>query len=141
MSKHKNDGQCMHCLTIIQRYPGFHLELFKWFQALQQKHPEAHISCAGRGRQDQEECFHRGASRARYGQSAHNYNAALDLFKNQGNDIFDRSWFELVIAPAVKAAPEIEWYGRPGSPFPELPHVQIKAWRALADNQQLNLVE
>ncbi|MFA7333638.1 MAG: hypothetical protein WC130_05000 [Kiritimatiellia bacterium] len=140
MYKHKNDGQCLKCLSIIQRYSGFHFGLFKWFQALQLKHPEAHISCAGRGRQDQEEVFHRGASRARFGESAHNYNAALDLFKNQGNDLYDRSWFQLVVAPAIRGT-DFEWYGSPGAAFPELPHVQVKAWRALADNDQLTKVE
>lgn len=140
MQKHQNNGQCLYCVSIFQRYPGFHLGLFKWFQALQLKHPEAHVSCAGRGRQDQEEVFRRGASRAHFGKSAHNYNAALDLFKNQGNDIYDRSWFQLVIAPAVKGT-DFEWYGAPGAAFPELPHVQVKAWQALADNDQLTLVE
>jgi hypothetical protein len=140
MSKHVNSGQCIHCLEIFQRYPGFHVGLYKWFQDLQQKHPEAHVSCAGRGRQDQEECFNRGASRAHFGQSAHNYNSAIDLFKNQGNDIYDRSWFDLVVKPAMIHMDWLCWYGAPGAPFPELPHVEVKNWHAMRDKGELALV-
>jgi hypothetical protein len=142
MAKHSNNGNCQRCLEIIDRYPDFNKDLKQWFKTLQKEHPEAHISCAGRGKQDQEEAVIRKASKAHFGQSAHNYNAALDFFELAGKsskDIYEREWFESVLAPEI---PDwIEWYGKPGAKFPELPHVELKGWRQLASKGILKLVE
>lgn len=127
--KHENNGKCDRCAQVFDRYPGFHAELRKWFESLQKDHPEAHISCAGRGADEQENLFNKRATRARYGQSAHNYNAAIDIFENGGDlkDIYEINWFKVIIGPRI---PDwLEWYGVPGSKFYELPHVQVKDWR------------
>jgi hypothetical protein len=141
MSLHNNDGDCQYCNKIFDRYPNFYVPLRKWFKDFQKLHPEAHISCAGRGRQDQEEAFIRKASRAHYGQSSHNVNAAIDIFELQGNpkDIYERSWFDKVLAPAL--LPELVWYGAPNAPFKELPHVEVRSWKELRMRGILKLVE
>jgi ribonucleotide monophosphatase NagD (HAD superfamily) len=139
-AKHENTGACQKCNQIISRYPDFNSKLLGWFKDFQEKNPEAHTSCAGRGEDDQDAFKLRGASKASWGQSAHNYNAALDLFVNlPGKDIYDYSWFIGVLAQEL---PDwITWYGRPGAPFYELPHVELSNWSAEAHLGNLKLVE
>lgn len=138
---HQNNGFCAQCLNVINRYQGFNENLKSWFFELQKRQPEMHTSCAGRGEQDQESCFMKGASRAHYGQSAHNFNVAMDLFViTPGSaDIYPSSWFKNVLAPNLPSW--IEWYGTPGAQFYELPHVELRGWRQLKDNNSIKLVE
>jgi hypothetical protein len=121
-------------------YLFFSNELREWFFELKKDHPEAHISCAGRGKIEQGILFNRGATRAKWGESAHNYNAALDLFEMDGDNttIYDEEWFMLVIAPRVE---KFNWYGKPGATFHELPHVELKDWRERVARGELKLVE
>lgn len=139
--RHINTGNCAKCEQILRRYPGFHVKLWDWFTAFQSKHPEAHISCAGRGEQDQMEAYFKKASKAEWGASAHNYNAALDLFHLEGSsaEMYARPWFEKVLAPNL--AGFMKWYGAPGSPFPELCHVEVSSWKTLVKAGALTLVE
>lgn len=139
--RHENSGNCPQCEKIFNRYPGFHSGLKKWFKDLQAKVPTAHISCAGRGQQDQEECVRRGASRAHWSKSAHNWNCAIDLFEMDGKigDLYERPWFEAHVAGQVPS--ELEWYGAPGASFPELPHIELRGWRELAHTGKVKLVE
>lgn len=138
--KHENNGRCLKCQQILNRYAGFETTLRAWFEDLQAKLPEAHISCAGRGKQDQEMLFQRRASKARFGESAHNYNAAIDIFENQGKplDIYEVKWFKQVLAPHIP--PWVKWYGEPGSRFWELPHVELRDWRELSKQGILRLI-
>lgn len=138
--KHQNNGKCPKCLDIINKYPDFNKELKSWFVLLQAKHPEAHVSCAGRGKADQEAAFTAKASKARYGQSAHNYNCALDLFVIlPKTDLYDKKWFNTVIEPAIPYS--LNWYGAKGSKFFELPHVEVRDWRRLVAQNLAALVE
>ena len=138
--KHENNGACAKCMTIINRYSGFNLKLLQWFIDFQKKNPEFHTSCAGRGKDEQEAYFHRGASKARYGQSAHNYNAALDLFELDGDDhLYEKELFIGKLKPNLPSF--IKWYGEPGSSFYELPHIELKDWVYLKNNGLLKLVE
>lgn len=142
MSLHSNDGKCSGCDKIFSRYPGFHAALKEWFVSFQAKHPEAHISCAGRGRAEQEAQVVHGVSRAHYGKSAHNYNAAIDIFEDGGksrSEIYETGWFRSILAPALP--PWLDWYGKPGSEYHELPHVEVAEWRTLRDAGKLKLVE
>lgn len=137
---HENNGKCEVCLERINRYPNFNKDLLMWFQIFQAKYPEAHVSCAGRGRQDQEDAYNHHTSRAKWGFSAHNYNCALDLFVNKtGLVIYDKNWFNTVLAPEIPDF--LSWYGKPGSVFFELPHLEIKSWRDMLANKQIELVE
>jgi hypothetical protein len=140
--KHENNGSCIKCLEIMTKYYGIHEGLKFWFLDFQSKHPEGHVSEAGRGQDAQEALYRRKASKARWGESAHNYNAALDLFENGGEDkkdIYERKWFDEVLAPNLPSG--IVWYGRPSSKFWELPHIEVAGWRELRDGGELKLVE
>lgn len=141
MSLHHNSGFCEHCQLIFNRYSDFNASLMGWFFKLQKEHPEAHVSCAGRGRQDQEALFLKGATKAHYGHSAHNYNAAIDLFEMSGDksNIYERKWFRDVIAPRL---PEyFLWYGTPLAEFYELPHVELRGFKGMVARGELKLVE
>lgn len=151
--RHINNGRCPKCEQLFNLYPGFHHDLRQWFFSLQATHPDAHISCAGRGRVLQDLYFKQGTSRARYGQSAHNYNVALDIFRQTLNGAeYGPTWFKAVVGQAVEdhntkqkqnlGAPggfALKWYGDPDSKFYELPHVEVDGWRA--NIQTLRLVE
>lgn len=137
--KHQNNGGCEKCLAFIKRFPGFHKQLLSWFIMLQAKHVEFHISCAGRGEEEQEKLFKKGASRAKFGESAHNYNAALDLFIfKTGTDLYDKNLFDSVIGEELPDY--LEWYGKPKSKFFELPHIEVKDWKSLVKEGKLQLV-
>ena len=137
---HRNNGKCEGCKALFERYPGFSLPVRMWFEALQEAHPEAHISEAGRGKQRQDYLFLQGLTQAKFGKSAHNYNAAIDVFCNTENNEYslDSEWFDLVIRPRLNDA--LQWYGDIGSEFYERPHIEFKDWRVLAEKGFLHLV-
>ncbi len=111
-----------------------------WFLEFQQAHPEAHISCAGRGADEQTEKLRGGLSRAKYGRSAHNYNCAIDVFVQlPKKDIYDAEWFSKVLAPAIPY--HLKWYGSKDSDFYELPHIELRDWRKLVATKEAVLVE
>lgn len=139
MPKHKNDGNCEKCKSLFDRYDGFHQGLRSWFEDLQRHVPDAHISCAGRGKDDQTILFNRKATRAIYGRSSHNYNAAIDIFRNEPGRLYEEQWFKKNVGNFLEDW--IEWYGKPGSKFYELPHVEVKDWRQLAQSGNIKLVE
>lgn len=104
---------------------------------MQKAYPDAHISCAGRGRAAQEAAFMNKRSKARFGQSAHNYNAAIDVFCN-GKELYPVDWFEQVVGANIDD--RFKWYGKKGSPYYELPHVEISDWKILVKERVLKLV-
>lgn len=138
---HDNNGKCEACAAIFDKYPGFNKDLRIWFEMFQKDRNECHVSCAGRGREDQELAFAHRMSRARWTQSAHNWNCAIDIFViiPGNNNIYPLPWFHNVLAPAL---PDwIRWYGRPKCPFPELPHCEIDGWKSLIATGEIELVE
>lgn len=140
MSLHKDDGKCDFCQKIFDRYPGFYPDLRSWFELFQKNNPNAHISCAGRGAMDQESLFHRGATRAHWGHSAHNYNVAIDIFcTSEPGNLYPSWWFNQVLQPALPVW--VQWYGLPGSSFFELPHCEVKGWRQLLTNRNISICE
>ncbi len=137
--KHLNDGNCAKCRSIFLKYPGFNQNLWNWFKLVQAKHKNFHAAEAGRGKIDQEADFHRGASKSHWGESAHNFNAAVDtFFLVDGNYSLDEKLFQQ-IEPEIPLS--IEWYGAPGAKFYERPHFQVRGWKVLRDKGQLKLVE
>lgn len=136
--KHDLSGHCPKCQEIFNRYPGFYLELRVWFEKLQQAHPEAHISCAGRGEAEQTKAFLTKRSMAKWGASAHNWNAAIDVFCSNRSDLYDLQWFHEVIAPNLNDS--LTWYGQEDARFYELPHIQQKDWVKLAEDGILKLI-
>lgn len=137
MSVHQNNGHCEGCQGIFNKYPGFYEPLKEWFMGLQVIHPKVHISCAGRGGIEQAKFKLIGLSRAEYGESAHNWNAAIDIFLNQKN-IYDNNWFYAHIPPSLP--PEFNWYGSKDSKFYELPHIEVRDWKELAKIGELKLI-
>jgi len=139
-TKHQNNGDCPKCKELFDKYPGFYQPLRDWFISFQKKCPEAHISCAGRGAVDQDAKKLEGRSKASFGKSAHNYNAAIDLFVNKPfTNLYDLAWFNANVAPAIPLS--LNWYGSPGSRFPEIPHIEARNWKELRDAGVLTLVE
>jgi len=129
--KHDSDGfPCEKCNEIINRFPGFSPILLEWLKS--QTHVKNfHISDAGRGKADQTRYKLQGSSRAEYGESAHNYNMAVDIFfQINGKLVWDRGLYE-----QFKIPDHIAWYGVKTSPFYELPHFQIKNWRQDKDKK------
>jgi len=138
--KHSNDGECQKCAEIIDRFPGINVALRDWFEVLQRLHPHFHVSCAGRGFEAQQMAKKTGASRANYGESAHNYNCALDLFIQLPNvDLYNSRIFNDTLLG--KLPPFLVWYGEPGSKFKELPHVEVRAWKNLLASGFVKIVE
>jgi len=138
--KHENNGKCQKCLGIFGTYPGFHQGLLDWFTNFQATHPEAHISCAGRGKIEQERDFFKGASKAHYGQSAHNYNCAIDVFAMLPgeNTIYPLAWFHNILSPQIPDWLDWGWHW---TRFPEMPHLEVAGWEELRDNGHVHLVE
>jgi hypothetical protein len=125
MARHVNTGACPKCLEIISKYPGFDSSLADWFKSFQLVNRDSHISCAGRGKVEQEADFDKDVSDAHWTESPHNYNGALDFFRltQAGGAIFDRPWYLAVLAPAAKKAGFVwggDWIHRK-----DYPHVEI----------------
>jgi hypothetical protein len=137
---HINNGKCERCKVIIEKYPGFSPELRAWFETFQVNHKDAHVSCAGRGKAEQEQWFRQGKSKAHWKQSAHNWNAALDFFRLTVNGAdFSTSWYVQLLGPEAKKA-GFDWAGD-WKTFKELLHVQVKDFDKLAKEGKLKLVE
>jgi hypothetical protein len=136
---HVNTGSCQKCLDIMNRYVGFNAQLKSWFCLVQAKHWSFHCADAGRGKVEQETYFARGASRAQYGQSSHNFNVGLDtFFLVEGEYSLDKKLYAL-ISPEIPK--HIVWYGAPGAKFYELPHFELADWRGLLIKGLVKLVE
>jgi hypothetical protein len=138
--RHDDSGKCAACLAKFDAYPGFYAPLKAWFIGVQIKHPAFHVAEAGRGKIDQEIDYARGASRAHFGESAHNWNAAIDTFF-QINGSYDLSpeHFDSIVPHGLIS--EVKWYGMPGAPFFERPHFEWRDWWALRDAGKIKLVE
>jgi hypothetical protein len=146
---HTNEAFCLGCQTLFDRFPGFHRGLMLWFfTGVQTEHADAHISCAGRGKQDQQKDYNAHTSRAQWGQSSHDYNLALDVFQlKSGIATYDPVWFKNVISEAVEKQNtddtrlfELTWYGDPCAPYKELPHIEVRNWKELVSQGQYKLV-
>ena len=136
---HLNDGNCQKCREIINKFPGFNQDLLNWFILMQGKFNNFHVSCAGRGEADQEHCFDTHVSDAHYGQSAHNYNLAMDTwFQIDGRYSLDEDLYAQ-IEPEIPDF--IEWFGKKDAVFYERPHFEIKNWKDLVQTGTVKLVE
>ena len=124
---HTNTPNCEACEAKLRQV---HRDLVIFVRAVRGSHPDAHISCGYRGKADQEEAFNTGHSRAHYGQSAHNClpSMAVDFFRltQAGGASFDRPWFELVLAPVIKAAGLV--WGGDWQSIKDFPHCEMKGF-------------
>lgn len=137
---HTNSGACDKCLDVFNKYSGFNDELKTWFIATQLENPIIHISAAGRGKADQAADLLAGKTKAKYGQSPHNWNAAIDVFfLIDGSYDLSEIHFQTIVVPNLYHS--LNWYGREGAPFKELPHIELTDWNEMAKNGILSLVE
>lgn len=145
--RHENNGSCFKCKEIFDKYPGTAKsdELERWFFCVQFAVPEAHISEAGRNKADQLAAHKRKASKALWRQSAHNFKAAVDIFRNnKGRTEYSEEWFNENIKPHINE--DLDWYGlkvngKAVHSFYELPHVQLKGWKKMVVDGLLKPVE
>lgn len=139
MITHDNSGDCQKCEKIFNKYPGFNNDLKNWFKFLQCNYPEAHIMCAGRNEKEQEYLYKYKSSMNRYGQSAHNYNAAIDIFRmHNGKFNIDKEWFNDVVLKNIND--KINWHGLKGDEKYNIQHIELKNWRELKTQRILKLV-
>lgn len=105
------------------------------------------VICGYRGRQEQEEAFRKGTSKAHFGQSAHNYNpaVAVDLipypFKDADWDDLEK-FKELarhILAAADAVGVPVRWGGDwnmngkiSDERFLDTPHFELHPWRDYA---------
>ena len=130
---------CPGCLAKFNAYPNFYLPLQQWFFSIQSKYPDFHIAEAGRGKIEQELYYARGVSNAQYGQSAHNWNCAIDtFFQDNGHYSVDASRYKDIFQSLDSS---VKWYGTPDAVFKETPHFEWASWRDLRDDGTLKLVE
>ena len=138
-TKHENVYNCLKCNEILIKFNGLHDHMYLFVNELKKLDCSAHISCASRGRVEQEVYFQRGASNARYGKSAHNYGAAVDIFRidEKGLLSYSEAWFNKTVGKLVKewnkagVYEPLDWYGAKGSEFYERPHVELDNWKKL----------
>jgi hypothetical protein len=140
MPKHENNGACLKCLEIKNKYPNFHEPLWDWFVGVQKSVQDFHISCAGRGEDDQEALFYKLATKAHWTKSAHNWGCALDTFflVPGSNVLWPRGKYDS-LKNMGRIPAWLQWYGEPGCTFPELPHFEVRNWRSMRDLNQLTL--
>lgn len=133
------DVECPGCLEKINKYPNFLLPLKDWFFKVRAKNLTFHVADAGRGKIDQEAYCARGASQAHWGQSAHNFNCALDtFFQIDGQYRLDSNLYDSLV---MGLDPNISWYGAADAEFKERPHFEWKDWRTLKTEGVAKLVE
>ncbi len=137
---HVNSSLCQACIDILHKYQTPQPYLLEWALSFRQQHTEAHISQCGRGRADQEADFAKGASKAHFGESPHNYNAAVDWFRLtlSGGASFDAPWFRGLFATLND--PKLTWGGT-FTTLHDLPHIEWRQWREDAQTGLLRLVE
>lgn len=136
---HINNGACEKCIQIINKYAGFNEDLKSWFLLTQANHPEFHCADAGRGKVEQELFYSKGASKAHFSQSSHNFNCAIDtFFLIDGAYSLDKKLFDIV---SLEIPSHIKWYGAPDAVFYERPHYEIRNWCELVARGEAVLVE
>jgi peptidoglycan LD-endopeptidase CwlK len=124
---HLNISECVACAAKLKQV---HPDLCRWVGILRSTHPDAHVSCGYRGEAEQEADFAKGASRAHYGQSAHNTTpaTAVDIFRlTLTGASFDKVWFETVMAPIARGA-GLVWGGDWHS-IKDMPHVELNGFK------------
>lgn len=128
MAKHLNISICTKCEEVIK--PCTNIELINFYKQFRKDNLDGHISCCFRGKEEQEVAFATGHSKAHFGESAHSYALALDWFRitQAGGAEWDSIWYKNHLKPACEAA-GLEWGGNWS--FKDLPHSEIKNWKAL----------
>lgn len=125
---HHNIPDCLGCAGKLKTA---HPELVKFALAFRTDHPEGHISCSTRSQAEQEADYVKGVSKARWGESPHDFDPsrALDWFRltQAGGASFDSTWYIAILNPAIIRA-GLVWGGNFKS-IKDLPHVELPDWK------------
>lgn len=143
--KHENTGSCQKCAEILNAHGGTYTDLHLWFLSQQLLYPQLHVSCSVRGMAAQETAKLKGFSKASFGQSSHNYapSAAIDtFFLIDGKCEWPAYIYKEICGEYGELLPDsLSWLGRKGSPFPELPHFEVREWKELVRSGELKLTD
>lgn len=118
MSHHSNlEPTCPLCAEKLEQA---HHYMRKWFENVKRRHPKAHISCAWRGKEDQDRAFQGKKSKLPFPLSKHNRmingkpcSLALDLFElsDEGQAIFSPSFYAKINGENEEDRARIRWGG------------------------------
>ena len=97
------------------------------------------VICGYRGKIKQEEAFKNGNSKAKFGQSPHNYRPALaiDIIPDPFKGWNDYAGFNRILEEFLNAAKEknIEiTLGRDFKTIKDYPHIELKNWKIIMKN-------
>lgn len=115
--KHQPGDVCNYCEKLLI---DVHPELGLFFHWAKSQHKQLHISDGWRGEDAQNKAFERGASRARWPNSKHNYmingkpcSLAIDLFEidDTGHGVWDSTFFQKLYNQAKDHNFFIGWGG------------------------------
>lgn len=131
MAKHKNSPKCLKCQEMLYAYlvDG---TLRQWFEDLQAKQPEVHIAFTYRNKADQDKFFREKKTKAKFGQSPHNYLPAMAIdifFLVDGKYYLDMKWLRQIANDMPK---ELEWGGN--WKMKDGPHFERAGWKSLVKN-------
>lgn len=137
--KHANNGTCQACAETLKNVAD---HLREWFEGEQLANPNLHCSTGYRGEIEQNAAANRGASKAKFGQGAHNYKPAMAVDVYHRDDKGSATWpSDLFQDLADRKPDDIEWgadwndNGRSDDEtFIDKPHFQIKGWKKLVKN-------
>ena len=121
-------------------HPEFRLLVDPWLAACQAEHDDLIITCTLRTMEEQAVCYAQGrttpghiVTRAKPGQSAHNYGLAIDIVPIvAGKLIWDETNPLWQTIGHLGLDHGLVWYGAPNAPFHEDPHFEMKGWREIA---------
>jgi peptidoglycan L-alanyl-D-glutamate endopeptidase CwlK len=127
IKRHTNTPDCALCSQKLTQVDSVLQEFTRKFRS---KNLNAHISWGYRGKEDQEKFLKLGTTKAKFGESPHNFGLALDFFTiaSTGQADWSKEFFENILAPAAKEA-DLEWGGSWKS-LKDMPHVEIKNWKS-----------
>jgi hypothetical protein len=131
MARHKNGGNCEKCFEILNFNGGTDNILASWFLLMSSKVDDLHVSCSGRGEDEQNKLYYEKKSNAKWTESPHNYSPslAIDLFfiDHNGNAVFDKARFKDL---CLDKPANIKW-GGDFKNFPDSPHFERTGWEKL----------
>lgn len=133
MAKHVNSSKCVKCQEMLYNstQDGY---LRLWFEQLQEENNDIHIAYGYRNKKEQDQFFRDGKSKAKYGQSPHNYVPcmALDIFflTQDGKYSLDVNRLKAI---ANDLPSRITWGGNFHG-LVDMPHFEITAWKSLVKN-------
>lgn len=131
MPKHKNNSDKSPCPSCQEKLKTAHPKLVAWFNdVVQPKFNDAHVSCAYRGKVEQNQAHAEGKSQLAYPNSKHNKTdldgkpcaLAIDLFQLCSNGM--AAWpFKYFKEISVVMEPGMTWGGN--WKFVDSPHYQL----------------